>query len=156
MAASLPPMARRELHRYACVLCARRKVKCDKGDPCANCLKTTDAQCLYEAPAPHRRRKRAGDEELLSRLASYEDLMRKHNIDFSHYANAWVPSALELTLRDGDPQIPVSVISAKSPLDEKTLAPEKTAANTEQWEPSSMQPPYNNILIVSSDVYGRT
>ncbi|RDK42338.1 hypothetical protein M752DRAFT_319211 [Aspergillus phoenicis ATCC 13157] len=77
--------------KLACSLCARRKVKCDKGEPCSNCLKA-HAQCLYEAPAPPRPRKRAADEELLARLARYEDLMRKHNIDFSSHAHCWIPS----------------------------------------------------------------
>ncbi|GCB21233.1 uncharacterized transcriptional regulatory protein C139.03 [Aspergillus awamori] len=77
--------------KLACSLCARRKVKCDKGEPCSNCLKA-HAQCSYEAPAPPRPRKRAADEELLARLARYEELMRKHNIDFSSHAHCWIPS----------------------------------------------------------------
>ncbi len=80
-----PPTAPQGLHKYACSLCARRKVKCDKGDPCSNCLKA-QAQCIYETPTPHRPRKRAADEDLLARLALYEDLMRKYNVDFTHYA----------------------------------------------------------------------
>lgn len=44
-------------------------------------------QCLYEVPATHRPRKRAAEEDLLARLAQYANLMRKHNVEFSHYAN---------------------------------------------------------------------
>ncbi|GKZ82894.1 hypothetical protein AnigIFM56816_007720 [Aspergillus niger] len=77
--------------KLACSLCARRKVKCDKGEPCSNCLKA-HARCLYEAPAPPRPRKRAADEELHARLFRYEELMRKHNIDFSSHAHCWIPS----------------------------------------------------------------
>ncbi|OJJ45916.1 hypothetical protein ASPZODRAFT_152870 [Penicilliopsis zonata CBS 506.65] len=73
----------------ACSVCARRKVKCDKGSPCANCLKA-QTPCVYEAPAPQRPRKRAADEELLARIARYEQLMRRHHIDFAPYANTWV------------------------------------------------------------------
>ena len=128
---SPPPTARRELHRYACSICARRKVKCDKGDPCTNCLKA-QAQCLYEAPAPHRPRKRAGDEDLLTRLALYEDLMRKYSIDFSRYANIWVPCTLEPNLKDTDPQTPVPIISATSLRESKTYASENIIADVEQ------------------------
>ncbi|BCS05441.1 uncharacterized protein AKAW2_81242A [Aspergillus luchuensis] len=77
--------------KLACSLCARRKVKCDKGEPCSNCLKA-HAQCIYETPASPRPRKRAADEELLARLARYEELMRSHNIDFSSHTHTWIPS----------------------------------------------------------------
>ena len=127
----LPTTALQGLHRHACSLCARRKVKCDKVDPCANCLKA-QAQCLYEAPAPHRPRKRAADEDLLARLAMYEDLMRKHNIDFAHYANTWVPSGLEVKLKESDSQSPVSVMSATSRPNSETCASKNTTANVER------------------------
>ncbi|RAK97339.1 C6 zinc finger domain-containing protein [Aspergillus ibericus CBS 121593] len=92
-----PPKERREKsrHKLACSLCSRRKVKCDKGDPCSNCLKA-DASCLYEAPSPHRPRKRAADEELLARIARYEDLMREHNIDFESYTHTWVHTNVDV------------------------------------------------------------
>jgi hypothetical protein len=128
---SLPPTAPQGLHRHTCSLCARRKVKCDKGDPCSNCFKA-QAQCLYEAPAPNRPRKRAADEDLLARLALYEDLMRKHNIDFTHYANTWVPSGLEVKLKESDSQSPVSVMSATSRPNSKTYPSENTTANLER------------------------
>ncbi|PWY82107.1 hypothetical protein BO70DRAFT_291865 [Aspergillus heteromorphus CBS 117.55] len=91
-------------HRLACSLCARRKVKCDKGDPCSNCLKAR-AECLYDSAAIHRPRKRAADEELLARLARYEDLMRQHNVDFTPYANSWVHSGLEGPIKE-NPESP--------------------------------------------------
>ncbi|KAH6961983.1 hypothetical protein BKA56DRAFT_636976 [Ilyonectria sp. MPI-CAGE-AT-0026] len=103
-----PPPASEQQHKHACSLCARRKVKCDKGDPCSNCLKA-QAHCLYETPAPPRPRKRAADEDLLARLALYEDLMRKHKIDFTRYANTWVPSGLEAKLGESDGQVPVPI-----------------------------------------------
>lgn len=52
-------------------------------------------QCSYETPALPRPRKRAADQDLLVRLAQYEDLMRKHNVDFTQHANIWVPCELE-------------------------------------------------------------
>lgn len=110
---ALPSTPTGQMHKHACSLCARRKVKCDKGDPCSNCFKA-QSQCLYEAPAPHRPRRRAADEDLLARLAQYEDLMRKHNVDFSRYANAWVPSGLELKMSQSDSQSPASVMPAVS------------------------------------------
>ncbi|KPM42801.1 hypothetical protein AK830_g3739 [Neonectria ditissima] len=97
--------------KHACSLCARRKVKCDKRDPCSNCLKA-QAQCSYEAPIPSRPRKRAADEDLLARLALYEDLMRKHSVDFTHCANTWVSEGLEgKLLKDSDSQSPAPITS---------------------------------------------
>ncbi|KAI1372459.1 hypothetical protein F4677DRAFT_263499 [Hypoxylon crocopeplum] len=125
------PTGRLEVHKYACSCCARRKVKCDKTDPCSNCSKSR-LQCQYEAPAPRRSRKRAGDEDLLARLALYEDLMRKHNVDFSRYTHTWIPSAPELKLKESDSQSPVSVISATSRPDSMVYLPEIITEDVER------------------------
>ncbi|KAF7563735.1 hypothetical protein G7046_g384 [Stylonectria norvegica] len=88
-----------EAPKHACTVCARRKVKCDKRTPCSNCVKS-QAQCLYEAPAPPRPRKRHADEDLVARLALYEELMRKHHVDFTSYAQTWVPAEVGGKLDD--------------------------------------------------------
>lgn len=124
-----PPPPSEQQHKHACSLCARRKVKCDKGDPCSNCLKA-QAHCLYEAPVPPRPRKRAADEDLLARLALYEDLMRKHEIDFARYANTWVPSGLEAKLGESHGQVPVPM-SATSP-QAKDCSSDTNASNVER------------------------
>jgi hypothetical protein len=80
-----------ELRKHACTICARRKVKCDRLDPCSNCQKA-QTQCSYEAPPPPKPRKRAADEELLAKIAKYEELMQKNGIDYTQYANVWVSS----------------------------------------------------------------
>lgn len=84
-------MPRGATHKRACSVCSRRKVKCDKADPCSNC-RVAGVKCLYEKPIVPRPRKRAANEELFARLAKYEALMRQHNIDFTNHANIWVPS----------------------------------------------------------------
>lgn len=71
--------------KYACTLCARRKIKCDKLQPCHNCSRS-QAECHYETPAPSQRpRKRGADSEALSRIREYEELLRKNNIELSAY-----------------------------------------------------------------------
>ncbi|RKL33183.1 hypothetical protein BFJ72_g10199 [Fusarium proliferatum] len=92
-----------ELRKYACSICARRKVKCDRQHPCSNCQKGR-AECTYEAPLPPKPRKRAADEDLLARLAQYEQLMRKSGVDFSQHANVWVKSGLE-TKKEDDTEV---------------------------------------------------
>ena len=114
-------------HKHTCTLCARRKVKCDKGEPCSNCIKSK-VQCVYEAPAPHRPRKRIADEELLSRLALYEALLRKHSIEITQPANTWIPSKLEVKLTGSDYQSPVSLLSPASHPDLKTKPSENCTA----------------------------
>ena len=80
--------------KYACRICASRKVKCNKLIPCSNCVKA-QVDCVYGAPTLRRPRKRAADEDLLARLANYEDLMRKNNVDFSRHATTWATPGLE-------------------------------------------------------------
>lgn len=45
---------------YSCVICHKRKVKCDRNEPCSNCAKS-NAECIYRPPPPPRRRKRERD-----------------------------------------------------------------------------------------------
>ena len=71
-----------ETHKHACILCARRKVKCDRLKQCSNCQRAK-VECAYQPPAPSRPRKRPVDDELVLRLQHYEDLLRKHNIDMA-------------------------------------------------------------------------
>ncbi len=89
------------LHKHACNLCARRKVKCDRANQCANCTRAKVA-CLYEAPVVHRRRKHPAESDLAARLARCEELLRKHNVDFEHgesgdgdAEHVWIASGFE-------------------------------------------------------------
>ncbi|KAK7402581.1 hypothetical protein QQX98_011686 [Neonectria punicea] len=136
-----PTTTAQVLPKHACSLCARRKVKCDKRDPCSNCLKA-QALCSYEAPIPSRPRKRAADEDLLVRLGLYEDLMRKHNVDFAHCANTWVSSGLEGRLKESDSPM-------KSPLAENTA----TSVERCLWSDldSELKHPPNHILYPKED-----
>ncbi|KAJ5377662.1 uncharacterized protein N7496_005071 [Penicillium cataractarum] len=48
------------LKPYSCVVCHKRKVKCNREEPCSNCAKAS-VECIYRPPAPPRRRKRERD-----------------------------------------------------------------------------------------------
>ncbi|KAJ5153056.1 uncharacterized protein N7482_009534 [Penicillium canariense] len=50
-----------QLKPYSCVVCHKRKVKCDRNEPCSNCAKAS-VECIYRPPPPPRRRKRGRDE----------------------------------------------------------------------------------------------
>lgn len=70
----------------ACVLCQKRKVKCDRKAPCTNCLKS-GAQCVPASLAQRRRRRRFPERALLERLHKYEDLLHQNNITFKPLHN---------------------------------------------------------------------
>jgi hypothetical protein len=67
---------------FSCVLCAQRKVKCDRQPGgCANCTKAR-VDCVYKAPPPPRRRKKGTrDVDVTTRLRVYEDALREFGVD---------------------------------------------------------------------------
>jgi hypothetical protein len=83
------------IQKNSCVICAQRKVRCDKLNPCSNCSKS-QSECVYRAPAvSQRHRKRPADEDIHSKISEYEGLLRKNNIKFQPLDNSWIPSPLE-------------------------------------------------------------
>ncbi|KAH7091573.1 hypothetical protein FB567DRAFT_558421 [Paraphoma chrysanthemicola] len=67
---------------YSCVLCAQRKVRCDRNPGgCANCTKAR-VNCIYKPPPPPRRRKKGDrDVDTTVRLRIYEDALRQLQVD---------------------------------------------------------------------------
>lgn len=53
-------------HTQACRPCAKRKVKCDLGQPCSNCSRRKTDKCVYVSVSPDERIKRL--EALVKRL----------------------------------------------------------------------------------------
>ncbi|KAI1174491.1 fungal-specific transcription factor domain-containing protein [Nemania sp. FL0916] len=68
----------------ACVHCQYRKIKCDRQQPCSNCVKAKIA-CKPSVPAPPHKRRRP-NQDLLERLARCEQLLKQ-------YADGNVPPA---------------------------------------------------------------
>ncbi|KAK4984755.1 hypothetical protein LTR66_008389 [Elasticomyces elasticus] len=86
---SLPPQPTvdalgRTLNPRSCVTCRKRKVKCDKLNPCSNCNKA-HIECVFPAPgrAPRKARKSgdAKDAELLARLRRLEGVVKGMGVD---------------------------------------------------------------------------
>jgi hypothetical protein len=68
---------------YSCVRCSDRKVKCDRQNPCAACVKH-NVDCIYNHNPSHLARKRhrqAQDYALIDRLKHYEVLLQELGID---------------------------------------------------------------------------
>ncbi|KAI0401937.1 fungal-specific transcription factor domain-containing protein [Xylaria palmicola] len=60
----------------ACVHCQYRKIKCDRQQPCSNCIKAKIA-CKPSVPAPPHKRRRP-NQDLLERLARCEQLLKQY------------------------------------------------------------------------------
>jgi hypothetical protein len=66
------------LKPFSCTICRQRKVKCNRTDPCSNCVKAA-VPCTFAAPAPSRRRKRKPAQEgLHARLNRYERILQSY------------------------------------------------------------------------------
>ena len=71
----------KSLKAFSCALCHRRKVKCDKKDPCTYCV-IHRVPCIPAAPvAPRPRKKRFPEAELLARLKRYETALKSYGAD---------------------------------------------------------------------------
>jgi hypothetical protein len=72
-----PAVAARTL--ASCDLCRRRKIKCDRGKPCSNCLRS-GVVCVSSAISRVPRRRQGGrrkpDGEILKRIAKLENLVK--------------------------------------------------------------------------------
>lgn len=74
--ASSAPQGTPALNPRSCVICRRRKVRCNKQYPCSNCAKAK-VQCIFPAPERAKRRPRKPpDGELLSRLRRLEGVIQ--------------------------------------------------------------------------------
>lgn len=67
------------LNPRSCITCRRRKVKCDKGNPCSHCVRA-NIECVFPGPrrAP-RRSKKTPDGDLLDRVRRLESVVSSLN-----------------------------------------------------------------------------
>ncbi|KND86384.1 putative transcriptional regulatory protein [Tolypocladium ophioglossoides CBS 100239] len=73
MSTNMASAPQRYARVLACAICQHRKVKCDRKDPCSNCIKA-NVPCTSSTPAPMRRRRRP-NQDLRERLARCEELL---------------------------------------------------------------------------------
>ena len=66
---------------FSCFICRQRKVKCDRGNPCSNCVKAAE-KCSYIAPVRGKRRiSKPAKEGLHAKLKRYEQLLESHGLN---------------------------------------------------------------------------
>ncbi|KAL8830933.1 MAG: hypothetical protein Q9170_005507 [Blastenia crenularia] len=128
----------RGLQPHSCVVCQRRKVKCDRTDPCSNCIKHRVA-CEFRPPAPPRRRKRQSpDPHIHAKLRRYEDILQKHGLQLD---DMHVPQ-----MRDAPNDVVSGSVPARSEAsvdvkDECNGTPESTSpANQSKRKPTESTP----------------
>jgi Fungal Zn(2)-Cys(6) binuclear cluster domain len=67
-----------DLKSYSCLTCRQRKVKCDRHNPCSNCVKAA-RQCSFIPPVRgKRKRTKAPKEGLHAKLRRYEELLKSY------------------------------------------------------------------------------
>lgn len=76
--------------KYSCVVCHKRKVRCDRAKPCANCVKN-QVECEYRAPPAPKRRAKNTDRLLLAKIQKYEEQLKKAGASVDESGNL-VPS----------------------------------------------------------------
>ncbi|RFU26252.1 hypothetical protein B7463_g10085, partial [Scytalidium lignicola] len=72
------PQLRRQSRAKACDVCRRRKVRCDRERPCANCVRNEEPQsCTYQAGSRRRNRRLPSAPGARERLAALANLERR-------------------------------------------------------------------------------
>ncbi|KAI1423634.1 fungal-specific transcription factor domain-containing protein [Xylaria sp. FL1777] len=76
--AAHPSQSAQPTHLRSCVLCRQRKVKCDRRQPCSNCVRT-GSNCVHPPGAGRaaKRPRQAVDTRVLDRLAQLETTIRR-------------------------------------------------------------------------------
>ncbi|KAI1468562.1 putative C6 transcription factor [Daldinia caldariorum] len=73
-----PLGAEGDLKSYSCVICRQRKVKCDRRNPCSNCVKA-EKPCDYVAPVRgKRKRTKPPKESLHAKLKRLQELLKSY------------------------------------------------------------------------------
>ena len=70
----------RELQPFSCLICRQRKVKCDRRDPCSNCVRACQ-DCNFVVPVRgKRKRTKPVQEGLHAKLRRYEEILKAQGV----------------------------------------------------------------------------
>ncbi|KFY41618.1 hypothetical protein V494_02888 [Pseudogymnoascus sp. VKM F-4513 (FW-928)] len=87
--------ASKPLKVFSCIICAQRKVKCDRKQPCSNCIKSGVICTPGAPPKPRSRRRRVIETDVAARLQRYEELLHRHGIKLDELDDPDTPEARE-------------------------------------------------------------
>jgi hypothetical protein len=74
---SVSPAVSPTASRHPCVTCQKRKVRCDRKNPCTRCLKSGQKCIQPEVFRPPRRPRRTQEANVLARVRQLEDSLEK-------------------------------------------------------------------------------
>ncbi|KAL6715349.1 hypothetical protein ACLMJK_007615 [Lecanora helva] len=104
--ATRSPPANNAVKTLSCERCAMRKVKCDKQQPCAGCVRH-NAECEYRiSRRPRRNRKQDRNDLLEKRLEQYERMLRQKTLgpdappEASHHNSPQIAAGSNSTTKD--------------------------------------------------------
>ncbi|PHH88130.1 hypothetical protein CDD83_7934 [Cordyceps sp. RAO-2017] len=102
---SIPrPLGHRDrLKTYSCLSCRKRKVRCDRRDPCSNCVRAgKQGDCSFVAPVRgKRKRTRPPREGLHAKLRRYEKLLKSHGVKIEPEGDRGLEYSSEPTSQPG-------------------------------------------------------
>ncbi|KAI1280188.1 fungal-specific transcription factor domain-containing protein [Xylaria sp. FL0933] len=136
-AAAAPPHQPKPTKILACVHCQYRKIKCDRQQPCSNCIKAKIA-CKPSIPAPPHKRRRP-NQDLLERLARCEQLLKQ-------YADGNVPGQGE------SPAAAAAAIAGPSTTSPSSSRPASSPAVKIESDPTPALKPAGKVITEDGNV----
>lgn len=118
--------------KHPCFLCQKRKVKCDRNDPCANCTKARVEYVSATTIPPRRRKKRFLEAEPLARLRRYEEHLKRYGADIDEINKEENVLAGPAEKRERHFRRDLHVPEGMSPLSART-----SLKHAEKWETQS-------------------
>ncbi|KAI0424388.1 c6 zinc finger domain-containing protein [Xylaria sp. FL1042] len=129
------------------MLCQRRKTKCDRNSPCANCTKVGDTRCSRRPPpcvAKRRPRRPRPNQELQGRLARCEELLEE-------YATADKPPEGKLVKEDGGVRFMDRFLLGMLYDELRAMRDIIDADHEDEFAPDAMDPDENSDLLVGGE-----
>ncbi|KAI1130663.1 fungal-specific transcription factor domain-containing protein [Nemania abortiva] len=123
----------------ACVHCQYRKIKCDRQQPCSNCIKAKIA-CKPSVPAPPHKRRRP-NQDLLERLARCEQLLKQYADGNVHPTPPGEPAAAAALAAASAPTpapAPVPVLTPTEP--SRSSSSSQLASSSASKAPNDVKP----------------
>ncbi|CZR59489.1 uncharacterized protein PAC_09381 [Phialocephala subalpina] len=137
------------LQAKPCTICRRRKVRCDKLQPCSNCARAKQV-CTYETSnsssdgtRPEASSSQSGDNDLRDRLARLEHLMATMMVSKEQSAASTSRGSPEVA---NQPPLNTSTRASSSPTPQG-LPPHPSSSNMPQSRPSEVDAPTGQIVF---------
>lgn len=89
------------LRQFSCLICRQRKVKCNRHEPCANCVKA-ETECTFVAPVRGKRQKKKQTKKEKPVREGLHAKLRRYERMLENYGKALDPPMSDSSSADGD------------------------------------------------------